>query len=244
MDLNRKRNARTRPESNRLSHEIEDYLKAIYKIVESESPRPATTSAVAAALSVSPASVTSMLKKLHAMKLVRYERYYGVSILPAGRKIALEVIRHHRLLELYLQSALGYSWDRVDAEAERLEHVISEEMEDRIDALLGHPTVDPHGDPIPTKNGVVARPSHRGLTDLSPGETAVVCRVADQDGAKLRYLATLRLVPGARVTVVEKGPFGEPLVVRVGKSRHVLGAELASQVKVRPGASLRRKVRR
>jgi DtxR family transcriptional regulator, Mn-dependent transcriptional regulator len=244
MDSKSKRNARTRPEASRLSHEIEDYLKTIYKLAEAAGGKPATTSAVAAALAVSPASVTSMLKKLHSMKLVRYARYHGVSILPAGRKIALEVVRHHRLLEAYLQQALGYSWDRVDAEAERLEHVISEEMEDRIDEVLGHPRVDPHGDPIPTKNGVVARTRHVALVDLQPGESAEIRRVADQSAAKLRQLAALGLVPGALVSVIEKGPFGEALVVRVGKSRHVLGAELASQVEVGRAKKPRKRSRR
>ncbi len=219
-----------------LSRQIEDYLKVIYKILESDST--ATTSAIASALAISPASVTSMLKKLHDLKLVRYERYRGVSILPPGRKIALEVIRHHRLIELYLQSALGYPWDRVDAEAERLEHVISEEMEDRIDELLGHPTVDPHGDPIPSKGGVVARPDHRSLSDLGVGESAIVQRVSDQDAAKLRYLAGLGLVPKAKVRVLEKGPFDGPLVLRVGNARRVVGRELAAEVKVdKPGSA-------
>jgi DtxR family Mn-dependent transcriptional regulator len=230
MTSKRQRDARTRPPKSRLSHEIEDYLKVIYKLVEAG--RPATTSAIAKALSVSPASVTSMLKKLHALELVRYERYRGAAILSPGRKIALEVIRHHRLIELYLQSALGYRWDQVDAEAERLEHVISEEMEDRIDDLLGHPTVDPHGDPIPSKAGVVARAEHRSLPDLAEGETAVVERITDQDSAKLRYLANLGLVPKARVTLLEKAPFGGPILLRVGRARRSVGRELASQVLV------------
>ena len=225
-----------------LSRQIEDYLKVIYKLLESG--RPATTSAIAAALSVSSASVTSMLKKLHQMKLVRYARYHGVTILPPGRKIALEVIRHHRLIELYLQSALGYSWDRVDAEAERLEHVISEEMEDRIDALLGHPTVDPHGDPIPSKGGAVASANLRNLSDLEAGESGIVRRIGDQEAAKLRYLAGLGIVPNARVRVVEKQPFEGPMVVRVGKGRHVIGREIAAQIRVERGRSMRRGVRR
>src|SRR3990172_2228408 len=160
-----------------ISHTVEDYLKAIYGLQEDAGK--VSTNALAEKLGVSPASVTGMVKKLaeDRPRLVDYEKHHGVTLTPAGRKIALEIIRHHRLIELYLQQALGYSWDQVDAEAEKLEHVISEEFEDRIAAMLGQPEYDPHGDPIPTKEGIIAAPAGERLTDLTAGQRGRVARV-------------------------------------------------------------------
>jgi DtxR family transcriptional regulator, Mn-dependent transcriptional regulator len=219
-----------------ISHAIEDYLKAIYELAEEHGR--VGTSALAAALNVSPASVTGMLQKLaehnpHSPKLVDYARHQGVSLTPAGRKIALEVIRHHRLIELYLAEALGYTWDQVDAEAEKLEHVISEEFEDRICAVLGDPTRDPHGNPIPSKDGQVPPQATTTLTELDAGQLARVARVRDDDPALLRYLTELGLVLDAAVTVSGRAPFDGPLHVRVGaKTDHALGRHVTDQVYV------------
>jgi DtxR family Mn-dependent transcriptional regulator len=223
-----------------ISHSIEDYLKAIYELAE-ETGR-ASTSALAERLDVKPASVTGMLQKLadpsqaaveQRPVLVNYERHHGASLTPAGIKIALEVIRHHRLIELYLAEALGYDWDQVHGEAEKLEHVISEEFEDRISAFLGDPKRDPHGDPIPTKEGTVAATCRTTLTDMDAGQHGRVARVRDDDPALLRYLGELGIVPDAAVTVDKRAPFDGPLHVRVGagtEAAHALGREVTDRV--------------
>lgn len=217
-----------------ISEAIQNYLKTIYELQQEMGK--VSTNALAEKLGVAPASVTGMIKKLaeERPRLVNYERHHGVSLTPAGQKIALEVIRHHRLIELYLHQALGYSWDQVDAEAEKLEHVISEDFEDRIDALLGQPAFDPHGDPIPTKNGEMPRPDHPRLSELSAGQTGRVSRVRDDDPALLRYLAELGIIPDATLIVDGKAPFGETLSVRVGASSdspsHTLGKQVTDQV--------------
>jgi DtxR family transcriptional regulator, Mn-dependent transcriptional regulator len=208
----------------------QDYLKAIYKLPDER----LTPSALAARLGVSAAAVTKMVKRLVELKLVRYERRQELRLTPAGEKVALEVIRHHRLLEAYLAEALGYSWDQVDAEAERLEHVISEEFENRIDQALGYPTHDPHGDPIPTRDGRIEVLHHPRLSELETGRAGVITRVADRDPALLRYLGGLGLYPKTRVEMREKAPFGGPLTVRAGGSDHALGREAADQVFVAP----------
>jgi DtxR family Mn-dependent transcriptional regulator len=219
-----------------ISHAVEDYLKAIYELGE-DTDRVGTT-ALAAVLSVSPASVTGMLQKLAETekdrpRLVNYERHRGVTLTPAGRRIALEVVRHHRLIELYLAEALGYTWDEVDAEAEKLEHAISENFEDRICALLGDPTRDPHGNPIPAKDGTVPPQCTTTLTQMDAGQTARVARVRDDDPALLRYLAELGLVLDATVTVAGRAPFDGPLHVRVGAgANHALGRSVTDQVYV------------
>ena len=219
-----------------ISHAVEDYLKAIYELQEDTGK--VSTNALAEKLDVAPASVTGMVKKLaeDRPRLVDYEKHRGVTLTPAGRKIALEVIRHHRLLELYLHQALGYSWDEVDAEAEKLEHVISEDFEDRIATLLGNPAIDPHGDPIPAKDGTIADPCGEPLTNLAPGQQARVARVRDDDPALLRYLAELGIVPDATLTVAQKAPFGGPMHVRVGAAADTgavaLGREVTDQVYV------------
>jgi DtxR family Mn-dependent transcriptional regulator len=215
-----------------VSEAVEDYVKAIYLLEQSEGK--ATTKALALALDVAAPSVTAMIKRLHAMRLVRYARYRGVSLTPAGKRMALEVIRHHRLLELYLVETLGLPWDKVHEEAERLEHVISEDLEERISERLGHPIADPHGDPIPTKEGEVKYPPYLLLSDLNPGTAGVIKRVLDQDPAKLRYLGSLGLIPEARVTLLQKAPFGGAVSLEVGKTRCAIGSQLARAIYVVP----------
>lgn len=210
-----------------ITQAIEDYLKTIYLLGQGGE---VTTSAIALKLKVSPPSVTGMVKKLAEMKLLRYTRYQGVELTAAGEKIALEVVRHHRLLELYLQEALGYPWDKVHEEAEKLEHVISEEFEDRIAEALGWPETDPHGHPIPTKDGVLPAVAVRELLAVETGQSATVRQVSDGDPGMLRYLASLGFFPGATVQVLEKAPFEGPLRVRVGAAEHAVGRELARHV--------------
>ena len=212
------------------SEAMQDYLKAIYKLQEQGGT--VSTSALAEAMEVAAASATGMVKKLAGLKLVRHHPYQGVVLTKAGEKMALEVIRHHRLLELYLAEALGYPWDKVHEEAERLEHVISEEFEEKIFEALGRPTRDPHGDPIPTKDGTLAAGSHERLSDLEPGATGVIRRVSDRNAEMLRYLALRGLVPDAAVEVVEKAPFNGPITVKTGDASHVLGRDLASHIRV------------
>ena len=211
-----------------LSAAIQDYLKEIYKL-QSEGTRP-TTTAIAGRLGVAPSSVTSMLKKLAVLGLAEHAPYRGVELSEAGTKIALEVIRHHRLLEMYLAQTLGLSIDAVHAEADRLEHVLSEELESRIDEQLGFPTHDPHGDPIPDAGLRIESRVLRSLDALEPGEEAIVERVPDSDSALLRYLAGLRLVPGGRVTMRRSEPFDGPVTVLVEGQEHSISRELAMQI--------------
>jgi DtxR family Mn-dependent transcriptional regulator len=213
-----------------LSEAVQDYLKAIYKLQERGGA--VSTTALAEAMEVAAASATGMVKKLASLKLVRHNPYQGVVLTKAGEKMALEVIRHHRLLELYLAEALGYSWDKVHEEAERLEHAISEEFEEKIFEALGRPTRDPHGDPIPTKDGTMAGDRHDRLSDMEPGATGVIRRVSDRSAEMLRYLGTRGLVPDATVEVVEKAPFNGPITVKTGETSHVLGRDLASHIHV------------
>jgi DtxR family transcriptional regulator, Mn-dependent transcriptional regulator len=213
-----------------LSVAIQDYLKEIYKI--QVSGERATTTAIARRMGVAPSSVTSMLKKLAALGLVEHAPYRGVELSEAGSKIALEVIRHHRLLEQYLAETLGLGIDAVHAEADRLEHVISEELEARIDEQLGYPTHDPHGDPIPDAGLNLDRTSLRSLEALVPGEQATVRRIPDGDAELLRYLAELTLVPGRRVTMRRSEPFGGPVTVDVDGSEHAISRELAGRIGV------------
>lgn len=210
---------------------VEDYLKAIY-LLESAG-RSASTAALAAQLEVSAPSVTGMLKKLASLKLVRHAPYHGVTLTAAGRKIALEVIRHHRLLERYLAEALGYPWEKVHAEAERLEHHISEEFEDRIAALLGHPDTDPHGDPIPAKDGTLPSQAGLRLTEARAGEAVVIERVAAQDAGQLNYLGSLGLRPEAAVIFLGQAPYDGPVRLRVGGAELHVGGNLARQIFVR-----------
>jgi DtxR family Mn-dependent transcriptional regulator len=211
---------------------VEDYLKVIYVLVQELGEERASTSAISERMDVSPASASNMMQKLAEMRLVDYVPYHGVSLTEAGEKIALEVIRHHRLIELYLSEALGYSWDTVHEEAERLEHVISEEFEDRIDAMLGHPTTDPHGDPIPPKTGRPPARTSRPLSDAEVGQSVVVRRVSDRDGELLRRLASLELVPGARVRILERGSSGGTITLEREGRRLSVEDDVARRVYV------------
>src|SRR6056297_1475723 len=180
-----------------LSQAVEDYLKAIYTL-ESEGNK-ATTTKIAGSLDVSSASATNMVKRLSEMGLVDYESYKGASLTNSGRKIALEIIRHHRLLELYLLEVMGYSWDEVHEEAEKLEHHISERFEEKIAKLLDNPTHDPHGDPIPTKEGIMPEMETESLINAEEGHHYLVSRVKNQDPELLRYLEKIGLLPGAKL---------------------------------------------
>jgi DtxR family Mn-dependent transcriptional regulator len=212
----------------RISPAIEDYLKAIYTL-RLTNPQ-VTTSLLAEQIGVKPASVTGMLKTLAELHLVSYTPYYGVDLTNAGERIALEVVRHHRLIELYLVEALGYSWDEVHDEAEALEHVISEKLEARIAARLGHPSFDPHGDPIPTLEGMVPSVGDVSLADLDIDASGAIDRVCDQHPERLRYLAGLGLVPGARFQIVASAPFDGPVSVRVGDAVHPIDRRLARAI--------------
>ena len=215
-----------------ISRAMEDYLKAIYLC--STDGRKVSTSALAAQMQCSAASVTNMIQKLSEMKLVSYQPYQGVRLSSAGEKVALEVLRHHRLIELYLAEVLGYSWDKVHEEADKLEHVISEEFEDRIDKALGHPTRDPHGDPIPSKDGEVEQVSHQLLWDAEPGQRVKVERVSDRDANVLRYLATIGIFPQVELDILTKAPFDGPVQVRLEDEEHGLSEQLARQIFVAP----------
>jgi DtxR family transcriptional regulator, Mn-dependent transcriptional regulator len=213
-----------------LTDAMQDYVKEIYKL-RLEGKR-ATTSAIAARLGVRPPSVTAMVKRLSALGLAKHAPYRGVELTPAGERVALEIIRHHRLLELYLAQALGLSLDEVHSEADRLEHALSEELEARIDRSLGYPTHDPHGDPIPDAALRLDRKRLRTLASLEPGDEATIKRVPDGDDELLRYLAKLALVPGKKVKLRSAEPFGGPLTVRVGKAEHAISRELAGGIGV------------
>jgi DtxR family transcriptional regulator, Mn-dependent transcriptional regulator len=221
----------TNEELPQVSRAMEDYLKAVYRLREID--KQVTTQRLADELGVTGPSVTNMVKRLAEMRLLTHTRYHGVDLTPAGEKIALEIIRHHRLLELYLAETLGYPWDEVHAEAERLEHHVSDELEARMDSALGYPTTDPHGDPIPSAEGVISEVAVIRLLDTTPGEEATVVRVSDRDPEQLRYLGGLGLYPGAAVTVCEVLPFDGPLRLRVNNQEHIIGRPLAAAVFVR-----------
>jgi DtxR family Mn-dependent transcriptional regulator len=218
-----------------LSPRISDCLKVIYAM--QERGQKVSTSAVSELLGVSDATVTMLFKDFATAGWVEHVPYRGVRLTELGHRKAMEVIRHHRLLELYLSRELHYSWDQVHDEADKLEHVISEEFEDKLDALLGYPTVDPHGDPIPSKEGVLPVREGCSLLQLQCGQSAHILRIKDQNAEKLRYLGQLGLYPDVRVELLERAPFGGPLRLRIGDApdqvEHALGAELAEDIIVR-----------
>jgi DtxR family Mn-dependent transcriptional regulator len=214
-----------------ISKAVQDYAKAIYSLSHGGEDAVAT-SALADRLGVSPASASAMVRRLAELGLVSHEPYRGVRLSPAGEKVALEVIRHHRLLELYLSEALGMPWDRVHDEAEVLEHAISGELSDLIAEKLGDPTYDPHGDPIPTRDGRIEEPATRSLAESQPGDHVVLARVSDSDPAMLRYLGERGIEPGTQLEVLGREPFGGPLSVKVGKREVPLGLGLARAMRV------------
>lgn len=213
-----------------LTQSIQDYLKHIYEL--NEDGAHASTTDLAARLNVAPASVTGMLQKLAAAKppLVLYKKHQGVTLTKAGARAALEVIRHHRLLETWLVQTLGYSWDEVHEEAEKLEHVISEDFERRIAAALGHPTRDPHGELIPGEDLTMPEDDSTPLSALRPNQIATIQRVNAQDANLLRHLESLGLVPGVEIQVTAFSEFDNNLAVKVGRASNVLGLNITTKI--------------
>jgi len=216
----------------RTNEGAENYAKAIYHLQGREN-ETVHTSAVADRLGVTPASASAMLKRLAEDGLVDYEPYHGARLTKQGERVALETIRHHRLIELFLAEVLGMPWDRVHEEAEVLEHHISEELEELIAAKLGEPALDPHGDPIPDRDLEIRTDDSVSLTDLDTGDQGTFTRVSDSDASMLRYLAERSIQPGARLTVRGREPFGGPVMVEIEGSTHPLGPELAARMRVR-----------
>lgn len=211
---------------------VEDYLKTIFLLEQIESP--VSTSRIAEARQVQPASVTNMVKRLYDRDLVYYRKHYGVTLTDEGRVIALEMLRHHRLIELYLTQELGFGWDEVHEEADALEHVISGKFAERIAALLDHPRFDPHGQPIPTKDGTLSRVVCQPLTQLAEGDGGVVSCVADDtDSELLSYLAQLGLVPGVDIRVTKVEPFDGPISAQVANELIVIGNKAAATVYIK-----------
>ncbi len=219
----------------KITQTVEDYLKTIYDITSDH--ERASTNQIAESLGVAPASVTGMLKKLADIEppIVDYQRHRGVALTPGGEKIALEVIRHHRLIEMFLQQMLGYEWDEVHGEADRLEHVISEEFEERIAKALGDPSHDPHGDPIPSKDLQMPSSSFLPLCEMRPGQEGVVLRVRDENPEMLRYLSELGIIPNTDLKIIEYSPLDDNLSLQVSgsKKRVVLGPRITSEIYVK-----------
>lgn len=217
------------------SEAIDDYLKAIFQIAGEQGR--ASTASLAVKLSVAPASVTGMLKKLSEAQppWIEYQKHHGARLSGRGRARALEVIRHHRLIELFLHTVLGYSWDEVHEEAEKLEHAISETFEDRIAKALGDPESDPHGHPIPRKDGTLPKRLDSSLLHMKVGAKAVVSRVSDGDSEMLQYLSQIGVKPGVQIQLMERGPFDGPLMLRIEDSEpvHAFGPRLAAAIRVR-----------
>ncbi|HEX6104141.1 MAG TPA: metal-dependent transcriptional regulator [Gemmatimonadales bacterium] len=207
-----------------LTRSVEDYLKAIYRL--SPEGRPAATSDIANLLELSPASVSGMVKRLSEQGLLEHVPYKGVQLTDEGRRAALRMVRRHRLIEAYLVATLGYTWDTVHEEAERLEHAVSDTLVERMAAVLGHPTVDPHGDPIPAADGSIEEPECVPLTEVAPGRTVELRRVDESQPERLRYIASVGLIPGAAVTVLERQPFDGPITIQASGRTHVIGHEL------------------
>ncbi len=221
---------RTVKAAHALTASVEDYLKVIFELGAGDDG--AGTSEIAAELGVAAPSVSGMIRRLAAQGLIAHERYRGVRLTRAGRRAALRTIRRHRVIEAYLTTALGYPWDLVHDEAERLEHAASDELIDRMAAAIGEPTTDPHGAPIPTRDGTLAEPALVPLADVAAGRRVRVERVGDRDGEQLRYLAELGITPGRQVEVVSRAPFEGPITLRVGRARCVIGPALAEQILV------------
>jgi DtxR family Mn-dependent transcriptional regulator len=214
-----------------LTGQAEDYLKAIYEI--ERDGEPAGTTAIAVRLGIASASASGMVRRLARQGLVAVERYHGARLTARGRRVALQLIRRHRILESYLVTRLGFGWDGVHDEAERLEHAASPRLIESMAAALGDPKVDPHGAPIPRPDGTVDDARLRTVDDLPVGAAARVARMSDRDPALLRYLGELGIRPGASLRLVDRGPFDGPLTVAVGRARHVIGSAVARKVYVR-----------
>lgn len=230
MTVRKKKRVTPAPKPDLLTAPVEDYLKAIYAF--ERDGQAAATNDIAQRLSIAPASVSGMVQRLADQGLVEYERYRGVRLTSAGRKAALKTIRRHRVIEAYLVKALGYEWDKVHEEAERLEHAASDTLIDRMAAAIGEPLTDPHGAPIPTREGTIDETPHRSLADAEVGSRSRVVRVGDEDPGMLRYLDSLGLRPGAEVTLTDRAPFDGPLTIEVGDATRQVGASLASRVLV------------
>jgi DtxR family Mn-dependent transcriptional regulator len=210
---------------------VEDYCKAIFTL-QSRTGAPVSTNALAERLSLTPGSVSAMVRRLGELGLTEHAPYRGVELTPRGRRLALEVIRHHRLLELFLATTLDMPWDRVHDEAEVLEHVISEELEQLIAAKLGEPTLDPHGDPIPSAQLELEEHPTQSLDSLQDGQEGTFARVSDSDPEMLRYLSAHGISPGAHLRVIERQPFGGPLLVSFEGSEQAIGGLLAKAMRV------------
>lgn len=210
---------------------VEDYLKVIFELESAAGV--AGTNEIAAELGFAPASVSGMVRRLAEQRLITHERYRGVKLTKSGRRAALRTIRRHRVIEAYLTRALGMPWDRVHDEAERLEHAASDELVDRMAAAIGEPTTDPHGAPIPTREGTLEEPPLRTLAEIRVGERVSVQRVGDRDPGQLRYLAELGITPGRQLEVVSRAPFDGPIELRVGRDTRSIGPALARQILVR-----------
>ncbi|MGI8411255.1 MAG: metal-dependent transcriptional regulator [Solirubrobacteraceae bacterium] len=219
------------PLGKRFSATTEDYAKALYAL-QARGEGPVGTSALADRLGLTPGSVSAMLRKLQELGLLSLTPYHGVQLTDEGKQLALEVMRHHRLLELFLAEQLGMSWDRVHDEAEVLEHCLSEDLEAAIDEKLGHPTVDPHGDPIPTADLRIDEGSSVSLTSLRPGQRGIFVRVSDSDPEMLRWLAEREIAPGERLQVVNQQPFDGPMFLRIAGKEVVLGGRLAASMRI------------
>jgi len=218
--------------SKNLTQSIEDYLKAIYELTRQENR--ASTTSLSECLEVTPASITGMIQKLASTDppLVEYKKHHGVALTAEGKKVALETIRHHRLLEMFLHQILGYPWDEVHEEADRLEHVISEQFEERIAVALGNPRRDPHGDPIPRQDLFLPESPETPLSMMLPNQRATIKRVRDDDPAMLRYLSSLDLIPGTNVLVTAYSEFDGNLSIQINNSENetVLGSRVTSQI--------------
>jgi DtxR family Mn-dependent transcriptional regulator len=213
-----------------LTRSGEDYLKAIYRL--SPQGRAASTSDIAQRLELSPASVSGMVKRLSEQGLLEHVPYKGVLLTAEGRRAALRMLRRHRLIEAYLVAFLGYTWDTVHDEAERLEHAVSDLLVERMAAVLGNPTVDPHGDPIPTPDGEILEVAGIPLSDVPAGTSVEIRQVEESQPDRLRYIASVGLRPGVRVTVADRQPFQGPITIEVGGETHVIGNELGQVVRV------------
>lgn len=215
-----------------LTRSVEDYLKAIYRLTPEG--RAAGTSEIANLLELAPASVSGMVKRLSEHGLLEHVPYKGVQLTEEGRRAALRTIRRHRLIEAYLVAFLGYTWDTVHDEAERLEHAVSDQLVERMASVLGHPSVDPHGDPIPDVDGAIHEPASTPLSELPEGIPVELRRVDESDPERLRYIASIGLQPGARVLVVDRQPFDGPITIEVEGQSHVIGHELGHVLRCVP----------